>query len=414
MRILFLSNFYPPIRPGGYAQWCHEVAESLKERGHTIGVLTSNFESEMVNTGEERVYRLLYLEGDLEYYEPGKFLLNYRKKQRENSANLKRIIYEFTPDILFIWGMWSISKALAAQAEQIMPSRVVYFLSDYWPANKDKHTIYWEKPPRRQFLQGPKKVLSHYALSVLAKDANPQLKLEHTITVSKAVRDILIEADLPLQNAKVIYGGTDVNRFDHFIERDFTSRPLKLLYAGQLEQHKGVHTAIDAIARFVNNHGNNRVILSMVGSGHPNYIESLKTMVKELKLENHVEFLGPASKDEMPEIMQQNAVLLFPSIYEEPFARMTQEAMLSGMVVVGTPTGGTKEILIDGKNGLVFSPEDSGALSERLGILFDSPQLCKQLAKNARQTVLENYTLDRMVDNIEEYLTDVLDNYAQK
>lgn len=414
MRILVISNFYPPIRPGGYTQWCHEVAESLKDRGHTLSVLTSNFDLHEADIGEERVYRLLHLEGDLEYYEPGKFLLNYQKNQRENSASLKRIINEFKPDILFIWGMWSMSKALPAQAERIMPSRVVYFISDYWPANKDRHTIYWENSPRHWYLRGPKRILSYYALSILAKDANPQLKLEHTITVSKSVRDILIQADLPLQSAQVIHGGTDIKRFDNFVERNFASRPLKLLYAGQLEQHKGVHTAIEAISRLVNVHGNNRVKLSVVGSGHPKYKESLMAMVRKEKLENYVEIVGPVSKDEMPAIMQQYAVLIFPSIYEEPFARMTQEAMLSGMVVVGTPTGGTKEILVDGKNGLIFSPEDSVGLSDRLGTLVDNPQLCQQLAEDARQTVLAKYTLDRMVDDIEEYLTDVFDSYAQK
>jgi glycosyltransferase involved in cell wall biosynthesis len=366
-----------------------------------------------VLTPEENVFRLLHLEGDLEYYEPAKFLLQYRKNQRANSAAFEKVIAEFNPDILFFWGMWAMSKALAAQAERIMPSRIVYYLSDYWPANKDRHTIYWENPPSRRFLQGPKKILKYYALSVLARDANPQLKLQNTVTVSKAVKDILVEANLPLQNAKVIHGGTDINRFDHFVERDFASRPLKLLYAGQLVPHKGVHTAIEAMSRLVHGYGIHQVHLSIVGSGHPKYEEALVTMVKKEGLEAYVEIVGPVSKDAMPGIMQQHSVLVFPSIYEEPFARMTQEAMLSGMVVVGTPTGGTKEILMDGRNGLIFPAEDSASLAGHLRSLADSPQLCRQLAAEARQTVLENYTLDKMVNEIETYLVDVFECHAQ-
>ena len=65
MRILFLSNFYPPIRAGGYAQLCQEVAWNLQERGHVINVLTSNYKREQAPEGERQVLRNLYLENDL-------------------------------------------------------------------------------------------------------------------------------------------------------------------------------------------------------------------------------------------------------------------------------------------------------------------------------------------------------------
>jgi glycosyltransferase involved in cell wall biosynthesis len=365
------------------------------------------------NKEESYVRRLLHLEGDLEYYEPGQFLLNHRRNQRENSLSLDKVIKEFDPDILFIWGMWSISKAVAAQAERILPSRVVYYLSDYWPMNKDRHTVYWEDHSGGWYLRVLKRLLKYYALSVIAWDANPELKLARAITVSKAVKDILIAAGLPLQSAQVIYGGTDVRRFERFTERDFSARPLRLLYAGQLEQHKGVHTAIEAVSRVIKTYGHDQVKLSIVGSGHPKYLDFILDKIKIEGLETHVDVFGPVSKDAMPAIMQQHAVLVFPSIYEEPFARMTQEAMLSGMVVAATPTGGTKEILVDGKNGLSFPPEDAEALANRLGALIEDPRLCQHLAEHARQTVLENYALSGMVDNIEKYLADVCKTSAR-
>ena len=43
MRILFLSNFYPPHAIGGYEQWCQEVADRLQARGHVVTVLTSRY-----------------------------------------------------------------------------------------------------------------------------------------------------------------------------------------------------------------------------------------------------------------------------------------------------------------------------------------------------------------------------------
>jgi glycosyltransferase involved in cell wall biosynthesis len=123
-------------------------------------------------------------------------------------------------------------------------------------------------------------------------------------------------------------------------------------------------------------------------------------------LHDFVIFHKPASKEEMPAILQQFDVLIFPSIYEEPLARITQEAMASGLVVVGTTTGGTGEILKDGETGFTFAPEDADGLAEQVNRLILDPDLCCRLAEAGRQTVLENFTLDKMVKEIEAYLID--------
>ena len=404
MRLLFLSNFFPPVRPGGYTQWCHEVAERLAERGHMIGVLTSCYELAKAPAGEQNIYRLLHLEGDLAYYQPLHFFTRWKKQNRENLVFLEQTIRDFAPDLIFVWGMWALSKALPALAEQLLPGRVVYYLSDYWPSALDMHTMYWQSPTRRWPMQVPKRVLSKVAVSMLAKDGKPDLKFQHVICVSARVRDLLVEAGLPIQHARIIHGGTDVERFRSIRKRDDPSGHLKLLYAGQLVRHKGVHTAIEAMARLVNKHRINQINLTLVGSGHPDYEAFLRDLVERERLHDFVTFHKPVSKDEMPAILQQFDVLVFPSIYEEPLARMTQEAMASGLVVIGTTTGGTKEILRDGETGLTFAPEDADGLAKQLSRLITDRDLRCRLAQAGRQTVLENFTLDKMVKEIEAYL----------
>jgi glycosyltransferase involved in cell wall biosynthesis len=88
---------------------------------------------------------------------------------------------------------------------------------------------------------------------------------------------------------------------------------------------------------------------------------------------------------------------------------MTQEAMASGLVVVGTTTGGTLEILRDGETGLTFAPEDADGLAKQVARLITDPDLRCRLAQAGRQTVLENFTLDKMVKEIEAYLVDCFD-----
>jgi glycogen synthase len=406
MRILFLSNFFPPARPGGYTQWCHEVAERLAERGHTIGVLTSCHEMGKATAGEQNIYRLLHLEGDLAYYQPFHFFTRWKRQHRENLVFLEQTVIEFAPDLIFVWGMWALSKALPALAEKLLPGRVVYYLSDYWPSAVDMHTTYWQSPVQRWPMQVPKRVLGKIAMSMLAKEGQTDLKLEHVICVSARVRDLLVEAGLPIQHAHIIYGGTDMERFRDVQKRDYRSEQLRLLYAGQLVRHKGVHTAIEAMARLVNRQGINQITLTLVGSGHPDYEAFLRDLIERERLHNYVTFHQPVSKEKMTDILQQFDVLIFPSIYEEPLARITQEAMASGLVVVGTTTGGTKEILRGGETGLTFSPGDADGLAEQVTRLSLDPDLCSRLARAGRETVLENFTLDKMVKEIEVYLKD--------
>jgi glycogen(starch) synthase len=404
LRILFLSNFFPPARSGGYTQWCQEVAEGLVGRGHTIGVLTSRYEMGKAAAGEQHIYRLLHLEGDLAYYQPGHFFTQWKQQQRENRAFVQQVIQSFAPDLVFIWGMWAISKAVPALVEQLMPGRVVYYLSDYWPAAADMHTAYWQLPAERPLMRPVKWLLGQVARYRLAQEGQPALKLAQVICVSGRVRELLVAAGLPVQNARIIYGGSDVERFLNGQRREASAGHLKLLYAGQLVQHKGVHTAIEAMTELVKRRGLEQFSLTIVGAGHPDYEAFLHELVEREGLGYKVTIRKAVSKEEIPALFQQFDVLIFPSIYEEPFARITQEAMASGLAVVGTTTGGTKEILREGETGLTFVPEDAKGLADQVARLLHDPVLRGRLAQNGRQMVLEKFTLARMVTEIEAYL----------
>jgi glycosyltransferase involved in cell wall biosynthesis len=285
---------------------------------------------------------------------------------------------------------------------------VVYYLSDYWPAAMDMHTAYWQAAPRRWYLRLPKAVLGRLALAWRARAGRPSLQFEHPICVSARVRDLLVAAGVPVQQARIIHGGTDVERFRHVRPRVFDCRPLRVLYAGQLVPHKGVHTPIQAMAKLVHERGLDEVHLTLVGAGHPAYERYLRQLVADLGLAGHVTFHGPAPKEQMPDILQAADVLVLPSIYEEPLARISQEAMAAGLLVIGTPTGGTSAILRDGETGLTFAPEDAAGLADRIAGLRAEPDRARQLSEVGRQTIWEGFTLDRMVADIEAYLRQCL------
>jgi glycosyltransferase involved in cell wall biosynthesis len=76
--------------------------------------------------------------------------------------------------------------------------------------------------------------------------------------------------------------------------------------------------------------------------------------------------------------------------------------MVAGVPIVATAVGGSPEIVIDGKNGLIVPPADSDALADAILRLLDNPELTQRLAANARAMVLSRFSTEHMVDTYEE------------
>lgn len=409
MRIFVLSNFYPPAVIGGMEYRCQEVVEHLRQRGHQVMVLTSTYGG-VKPSSDEDVYRLLTLESDLFYYQPVRFFTYRRHEERRNLYHLKRLSEPFMPDVVFIWGMWNLSRSLAYYLEDRFPDSVVYSLANDWPAQASSHEAYWKQPARRLMSKPVKSVLGAVASALLEHErpANP-LQMRRAICVSVALRDVLLAASVPLKDTRVIYPGIDLSAFGKPNKPSHQEQQgLSLLYAGNVAQHKGVHTAIDALAHLLHAQPSLNITLTIVGSGHPDYRRQLDQSILENNLDRHVYFVDQVPREQIPALLTHYDVLLFPSIWEEPFSRIVLEAMAAGLVVIGTQTGGTKEILVDGVNGLTFAPCDSVALAAHIREVYANAELRSELASTARQLVIEKFSLTTMVDQIEQYLIEVL------
>jgi glycogen(starch) synthase len=408
MRILFLSNFYPPHHIGGYGMLCLEVADALAQRGCEVMVLTSTHgvKGEVV---EGHIHRLLTLESHLHYYQVRHAWL-YRSVMTRNVRHLRQLVASFEPEIAFIWGMWCLSKQLAAEAERLLGSRVVYYLANPWPIEPNMHQAYWDDPARQPWRRLAKKTLRVPVRLLLRSEWEPvPLQFLHAPCCSRALRDQLLTADVPLKDAPVIYEGIDLGPYLAQADRGNGSDPsesLKLLFVGILAPHKGVHTTIEALAHLASL-GRRLPRLTILGSGHPEYEAHLRSLVGRHDLSRNVSFHQPIPRSELPEFLSRFDVLLLPSTWEEPLARIMQEGLASGMVVVGSGTGGTKEIIVDGDNGLLFSPEDAAGLAAQLERLMVDPLLRRRLAASGRRTATEKFDINQMVDGIEAYLEQV-------
>jgi glycosyltransferase involved in cell wall biosynthesis len=412
MRILFLTNFYLVQETGGEDQSCQQVVQGLNKRGHTTLVLTSLHGTDNVPVETNGVYRSLYLEMDLLPWQHSLTFFTQRKvRESHNLRCLERVLEQFAPDIVFIWGMWNLHRSLAALAEAKYPDKVVYRFATYWPTLPSQHELYWRAQGRKWYSKLTKKVLGLVALAMLAREnQRPPLTFKHAICVSDTTRRRLVEAGIPVENAQVIYTGIDAQQYltnqqNHQLGDN--RQTLNLLYAGRLVPQKGVDTAIQALEKLVFDQGVRSIRLSVAGSGSVDYQSYLRGLVTEAGLDDYVSFLGHVRPEEMPRLLKQSDILLLPSIWEEPFSRMVLEGMISGLVVVATPRGGTIEILEDGENGLLFAPADPEDLARKITRLIEDPILRRKLANAGQQTVIQRFTMARMMDEIENYLQEV-------
>lgn len=412
MHLLFLSTFYPPYEVGGLDQLCHEVSEGLKRRGHHVTVLTSRYGVNKESNNKVDVLRRLYLQADLNYYRPFDFFLKRRQQEQHNAQALRAAIQRNLPDLLVVWNMWNLSRNLPYWAETWLPQRVAYYVASTWLVETDAHPAYWQLPARHALAERLyKKPLRALALAELRRESYPpRLQLEHVMCVSQYIRDTLRQAKVLPYDAGVLYNGIAPEPFLRHAGRAEGDTPdrLRLLYFGALLEIKGVHTAVEALGIVKERGLADRIDLTLIGSGHPDYEARLHALVAKYGLQDSIHFAGRVTRDEVPECLARYDVYLFTSCGPEALARTVMEAMAAGLLVIGAETGGQVEMLSNGENALTFKAEDANGLANCIERALHEPDLRRKLALAGQQTVLERFTLDHMVDNVETWLEDIL------
>ena len=409
MRVLFLTNFYMD-GSGGEEQSCQQVVGGLKQRGHSTLVLTSMHGSNNLPVEIDGVCRSLYLEMDMVPFRHSLTFFTQRKaREKHNLQVFARVLQQFEPDIIFIWGMWNLPRSLPAFAEDRYPQKVVYRFASYWPTLPSQHEFYWRAPGRSKYSRIPKQLLGSVALAMLRNEAqDAPLKFRHAICVSAATRNELVQAGIPVSEARIIYTGLEVEKYlNNGQQQREDDQSFNLLYAGRLASDKGIETAIAAMEKLIHGQGQRNIRLSLAGSGSADYENHLRQLVDRAELTDYVEFLGWVLPTDMPGLLSKSDALILPSVWPEPLSRAILEGMVSGIVVLATPTGGTPEIIVDGENGVLFMPNDAEDLAKKIAQLVKNPQLHKQIGSAGRQTILRRFTMPRMMDEIESYLQEI-------
>jgi glycosyltransferase involved in cell wall biosynthesis len=244
-----------------------------------------------------------------------------------------------------------------------------------------------------------------------------------------------------------MYNAVDAAEFSR--ERNIDARPRqekRVLYAGAVSPHKGLHVLLDAFCMVVDEYPEVRLDVVGLQASYPltenfelreqeliesiypfyayDWISKLKaklslappdagTYLAHLKerlsaaASGKVAFLGFVPRPELVELYYNADVFAFAPIWNEGFGIPPVEAMAAGVPVVATRSGAIPETVKDKETGFLVSKNDPRALAEGILTLLHDDDLRGKMGRAARDRVHRNFTWDRVAEKMYKCYSDL-------
>jgi glycosyltransferase involved in cell wall biosynthesis len=214
----------------------------------------------------------------------------------------------------------------------------------------------------------------------------------------KSAHHILVHTHLQKREMETLplFKGLDIRVFPlgvdcgAFTPKKKQNRVPQLLYVGRIVEWKRVHLAIEALLLLKEN-GFPKAHLKIIGPVFSeDYFGQLKDLVKHSHLETNVSFLGHKTHAGLPTYFQEAHLFTLPSD-KETFGMVMIEAMACSTPVAGMDCpGGPADVITHLKDGLLTTPEK---YAQTILEYFRNPELAETMQANARQKVLEEYSI---------------------
>jgi glycosyltransferase involved in cell wall biosynthesis len=221
----------------------------------------------------------------------------------------------------------------------------------------------------------------------------------HFHAITHAVKDAAVDAlRLPPDRITVVERGRDPERFGvpSPERRREARRRLSLpdnaevvVNVGRQEYQKGQRYLLEAAAKLAETRPRLTVLISG-REGHAS--RDLRALHEELHLGDAVRFLG--HRDDVVEVLAAADLFAFPSIYEG-LGGSVIEAMAMGLPIVAADIPALREVVEDGGNGTLTTPESPASLAGALARLLDDRELGRRFGSRSVDVFRERFTIDR-------------------
>jgi glycosyltransferase involved in cell wall biosynthesis len=229
------------------------------------------------------------------------------------------------------------------------------------------------------------------------------------IAISREIRNELAQHSFPSEKIFSIPNGVDLGRFhpiaseEKRLLRHKLGLPLDktvIIFTGKITQRKGIDTLVSAWAQAKSIH--EKAVLVLVGSGHDQGDSMENWLDQFLEREAIIpSVIRTGAVDNVPEFLMAADCFVFPS-KREGLPNSLLEAMASGLLCIASDIGGNRDLVEDGKTGLLLPINDINSWAEAMQqVVSNTPNLYESYSQDAVIMIENNYSLERTVEGLE-------------
>lgn len=248
----------------------------------------------------------------------------------------------------------------------------------------------------------------HFVRKIIANFYSLTSKI--IITLSEYLKNEYENVDKNIK-IKIVHSALDEFYYENIIKdskkRISDKENFRILNIGSIFYQKGQHILIEALNNFTNK---NNVKLKIIGEvKDQEYSIFIKEKIKNYNLDNIVSLCGKMSKkDLISEILDSDAIVI--SSLEEGQSLVLLEGLFIGKPVITSNVGIVPEIIKDGFNGLIYKNNNPAELAEKINLLLKDQLLYNNIVNEGRKTYLENFSLLKSLQAIENELINASKN----
>lgn len=401
MKILFLSDDFPPGSRGGAEVNAFNLAQALRAKGHAVFVIAATQDKKQIGWREYeglKIYRI--------YSSYHRFFTHYFAVYNPFMAReVERIMREIRPDIAHAHNIHAYISFYSLKLARRYARGVFLTAHDTMLVSYGKFDSFIDKnnPAVRTQFNYKLSVWDH--LRVARKRYNPMrniairhyLKYVDRIFANTGVLKQVLE-DNGVHNVEVAHYGTDIKEgFSeegvNIFKKKFNVTDRKIiLFGGRLSREKGGEAAVRAlgeVARAVPN------AVLLVAGRQDDYARYMAQIAGEMGVEKSVIFAGWLDREEMAVAYAAADVVITPSIYFDAFNLFNLEAMAAGKPVVGTCFGGTPEVIEDGVTGFIVNPLNIEMLAKKIAFLLNDPEAARKMGGAGHSRAKTKFSMER-------------------
>lgn len=367
MRPLFITWEYPPLKAGGIAAHCEDLATTLADQGHEPVVITYGPEKEVEHRDGVEIHRVPSSDSATDTISWAMYLGHQMEKEAIEVYKENKFDLVHAHDWMAVPGAVGIKKALDVP--------MVF-------------TIHSTQ-------KGRDGIDSQYQRTIHDLEWYGTYEASQVITVG---RDFLGEVkhtfNVPDEKINYIPNGVDLEKFDNR-NPDLNRHEYALgweqivLFVGRMYPQKGPGHLIEAMPGILDNAPDAKFV--MVGSGATDHYKS----IAKSQVGNKVYFPGYVSDQELVALMKNAHLTVTPSVYE-PFGIVPLEAAACNTATVGSYVGGMKDTIIHEYTGLHSYPADSGSIKYQVTRALNDEGWTDWMGDNARQRVEDNFRWEQI------------------